>query len=177
MASPTRRCGAAASGWGQPSNLVEHGAFVASDAFTGIRDLAGLDVAAAFAGAHDAMVSYPLLLAPDGSNRVRNAHGPRANRSFVAQDERGWIILGTTRRAFFTLHCLADLLRQAPLGLVAALNLDGGPVACQAIVLGGYSRWFCGHPVPACDGSEICLPKDRAIMHQILPLVVVVTRN
>jgi hypothetical protein len=128
-----------------PSRYVaEHGAFIASEAFTGIRDLAIQDVQAAFAGEHDAMVSYPLLIAPDGSSRVKKDSGWLANRSFIAQDRDGRILLGTTKAAFFTLARLAAFLREAPLGITVALNLDGGPVACQGIALGGFTRRFCG---------------------------------
>lgn len=121
-----------------------HGAFVASDAHTGIRDLARETWETAFAGAHDGMVSYPLLLAADGSTRVAADQRWLSNRSFVAEDAEGRIILGTTTDAFFTLTRLAAFLKEAPLGLTLALNLDGGPVACQGIVLGDYVRRFCG---------------------------------
>ena len=121
-----------------------HGAFVAADAATGVVDLSGGDWRAAFAGAHDAMVSYPLLLAPDGSSRAGPETGWLANRSFVAQDAEGWVVLGTTKDAFFSLARLAAFLRAAPLRLVTALNLDGGPVACQGIAIGAYERRVCG---------------------------------
>ena len=120
-----------------------HGAFVASDGFTGIRDLAGGDWHAALAGARDAMVSYPLLLAADGSSRAGHSRW-LSNRSFVAQDAEGWVVVGTTREAFFPLDGLAAFLRAAPLLLTLALNLDGGPVACQGIALDGFRRAFCG---------------------------------
>lgn len=128
---------------GPAAYTATHGVFVASDAFTGIRDLADGGWQAALAGARDAMVSYPLLLAADGSSR---AGGSRwlANRSFVAQDAAGRIVVGTTTDAFFSLDRLAAFLRVAPLGLTLALNLDGGPVACQGIALGGFRRRFCG---------------------------------
>ena len=120
-----------------------HGAFVASDAFTGIRDLHDGNWHAALAGARDAMVSYPMLLAADGSSRAERSRW-LANRSFVAQDAAGRIVLGTTREAFFSLDRLAGFLRAAPLGLTLALNLDGGPVACQGIALSSFQRRFCG---------------------------------
>ena len=123
---------------------ARHGAFVASDAGTGVRDLARQPWQEAFAGARDAMVSYPLLLAADGSNRVTGDGRWLANRSFVGQDGAGRIVLGTTVDAFFSLGRLAAFLKAAPLGLVAALNLNGGPVACQAVALDGFRRRFCG---------------------------------
>ena len=124
--------------------LAKQGAFVASDAVTSIHDLKQESWQTAFAGAHDAMVSYPLLLAADGSSRVTADRRWLANRSFVGQDEAGRIILGTTKDAFFSLDRFAAFLGTAPLGLALALNLDGGPVACQAIAVVGFHRRFCG---------------------------------
>ena len=115
------------------------GAFVASSTFTGIRDLAHEDWRTAFQGADNAMVSYPLLVR-DGASGVAHASRWLANRSFVGQDGAGRIIIGTTTDAFFPLDRLAHFLLEAPLGLTMALNLDGGPVACQGIALNGYER-------------------------------------
>jgi len=120
------------------------GAFVSSPTFTGIRDLSHVDWKAAFGGANDAMVSYPLLLA-NGATHVARPSEWLANRSFVGQDETGWIIIGTTRDAFFSLDRLAHFLRDTSLRLTLALNLDGGPVACQGISLNGYERRTNGH--------------------------------
>jgi hypothetical protein len=96
-----------------------------------------------FKTARYAFVSYPLLVAPE---RYRVKSGARwlANRTFVGQDRSGFIILGTTTDAFFSLERLALFLKEAPLDLVLALNLDGGPVACQGISIAGYVRDFCG---------------------------------
>jgi hypothetical protein len=123
---------------------ARHGAFVSSDTFVGIRDLKVQDWRSALTGANDAMVSYPLLLARDGSSRVTANRQWLANRSFVGQDHAGKIILGTTAEAFFSLDRFADFLRTSPLGLSLALNLDGGPLACQGIALNKYRRDFCG---------------------------------
>jgi hypothetical protein len=61
---------------------AKHGAFVASAAFVGIHDLSHEDWHAALEGADEAMISYPLLLAEDGSNRVNaNAVGWRTEVS------------------------------------------------------------------------------------------------
>jgi len=123
---------------------ARHGAFVSSAQLTDIRDLANGEWSAAFRAARDAIVSYPLLVAADGSNRVKADDRWLANRSFVGVDGSGNIIFGTTTNAFFSLNRLAAFLRAAPLGLAKALNLDGGPVACQAISLDTYRRAFCG---------------------------------
>lgn len=123
---------------------ARHGAFLASDDAAGIRDLGGIDWRTALRGVRDAMVSYPLLLAADGSARV-NADGRwLANRSFVAEDTSGRIILGTTSDAFFSLARLARFLNSGPLELRMALNLDGGPIACQYVAVGSFRRDACG---------------------------------
>ena len=89
-------------------------------------------------------MSYPLLLAADGSARVSADRRWLANRSFIGEDSAGRIVLGTTRDAFFSLESLARFLRAAPLDLRMALNLDGGPVACQYVALGSVRRSACG---------------------------------
>ena len=142
---------------GPGSYDAKHGAFVASSAFVGIRDLASADWKAALRGADDGLVSYPLLLASDGSSRAAGDDRWLANRSFVAQDRAGRIVLGTTTDAFFSLNRLAAFLRAAPLDLVQALNLDGGPIACQAIALNGYRRDFCGQWELATSDEELKL--------------------
>lgn len=121
-----------------------HGAFVASAGRAEIRDLAGIDWRQAFANADNALVSYPLLLAADGSHRVPPDSGWLANRSFISEDGQGRIVIGSTKSGFFTLARLAAFLRAAPLGLTEALNLDGGPVACQGIAINAYRRRHCG---------------------------------
>jgi hypothetical protein len=124
--------------------IANHGAFVASERVVGVRDFTSLDWHIALRGADDAMVSYPLLVARDGSSRVKADARWLANRSFVGEDHEGRIILGTTTDAFFSLGRLANFLHDAPLDLAVALNLDGGPVACQGIALNGFRRNQCG---------------------------------
>jgi hypothetical protein len=124
--------------------IANHGAFVASARAVGVRDFVSLDWHIALRDADDAMVSYPLLVARDGSSRVKADARWLANRSFVGEDHDGRIILGTTTDAFFSLERLAKFLHDAPLDLAVALNLDGGPVACQGIALNGFRRSQCG---------------------------------
>jgi hypothetical protein len=133
------------------------GAFVASADFAAIRDLARQSWQDAFKGARDAMVSYPLLMAADGRSRAV-ASKLYAKRSFAGQDAGGNIVLGTTASDFFSLYELAAFLRQAPLGLKLALNLDGGPVACQGISLDGFARRVCGK-TPALPIVLAVMPK------------------
>ena len=146
---------------------ARHGAFVASDKFTGIRDLRKKDWRQQFRDAHDATVSYPLLLGADDRNTVQPS-GRRARRSFVGQDEAGRVVLGTTRTAFFSLKGLADLLPASPLRLRLALNLGGGPYACQAIAYKGFVRNICG---AAEDGGA---PTRTAAHGMRLPIVMAV---
>ena len=142
---------------GPPAYTARHGAFVAGDGTADVVDLIAQPWQAAFAGARDAMVSYPLLLASDGSSRVQADRRWLANRSFVARDTQGRIVLGTTQDAFFSLDRLAAFLHAAPLGLAVALNLDGGPVACQAVRLAGFERRFCGRWETQTTGDTIRL--------------------
>jgi phosphodiester glycosidase len=134
---------------------ARHGAFVASPHYVGIRDLARISWQEALRGADDAMVSYPLLIGDDGESRSRGDPRWLANRSFVAQDGDGRIVLGTTADAFFSLDRLAAFLRAAPLGLKLALNLDGGPIACQAIALKDFRRDVCGRWETASDDGKL----------------------
>jgi len=80
-----------------------------------------------------------------------------ANRSFVGQDATGRVIVGTTADAFFSLDGLARFLRDAPLGLTIALNLDGGPVASQGISLNGYERRIHGRWEAQVNGNRVDL--------------------
>jgi hypothetical protein len=154
---------------------AKHGAFVASTAFVGLRDLASADWRAALQGADDAIVSYPLLLASDGSSRAAGDGRWLANRSFVGQDRAGRIVLGTTTDAFFSLNRLAAFLRTAPLDLTQALNLDGGPLACQGITLNGYRRDFCGQwELAARDGELKLLRWTFGTRPWALPIVLAV---
>jgi len=132
------------------------GAFVASATFAGIRDLAHEDWHTAFRDADNAMVSFPLLLSEDAPRAIAPSRW-LANRSFVGHDRNGWIVLGTTSDAFFSLDRLGTFLRQAPLDLVLALNLDGGPVACQGIALDGFERRTYGKWELQVRGNDVQL--------------------
>jgi hypothetical protein len=123
---------------------ARHGAFVASAASAHVIDLAGGNWRDALTASSEAMVSYPMLIGADGRSRAKGDERWLANRSFVGEDRAGRIVLGTTADAFFSLSRLAVFLREVPLDLKLALNLDGGPVACQGVALGGYTRDFCG---------------------------------
>lgn len=117
------------------------GAFVADAGGARVVDLRdGTGWPKAFAGVHDAMVAYPLLIGADGQSHVGVKSRWLANRTFVAQDADGRIVVGSTKEAFFSLDREADFLRVALPDLKVALNLDGGPVACQSVRAGGVHR-------------------------------------
>lgn len=133
-----------------------HAAFVADGDRARLVDLAHADWRTAFAGASDAMVSYPMLLDSAGETRA-SASQWLANRSFVGQDRSNRIVIGTSVDAVLTLADLARTLKTAPLDLQLALNLDGGPVACQAIRLADYQRRTCGTMEIQAEGDRIWL--------------------
>lgn len=116
------------------------GAFVAGREGASVRDLRDGNWQQALDGASNAMVSYPLLVGDDGQTHVKSDSRWLANRSFVAQDRQGRIVVGTTREAFFSLARLATFLKESPLDVQVALNLDGGPLACQSVRLPGVHR-------------------------------------
>lgn len=149
---------------------ARHGAFVASGQTAGIRDLRKEDWRQAFTKADTALVSFPLLLDADGGHSAQPS-SKRAHRSFVAQDAAGRIVFGTTRGASFTLPGLAAFLKSAPLNLKLALNLDGGPFACQAIAHKDYVRSFCGTREPAGNGGGgQTTPTEDAAAKRRLPI-------
>ncbi|NRG17122.1 phosphodiester glycosidase family protein [Rhizobiales bacterium] len=134
-----------------------HGAFVVEDGKVAIHDLHEKDWHSVLKNADHGMVSYPLLVAKDRPQQVKSNPRWLANRSFVAKDNQGMIVIGTTKDAYFSLQRLSSFLKAAPLNLSIALNLDGGPVACQAINRLGYTRDFCGAWETATEDDEIQL--------------------
>ena len=144
---------------GPATYRASHGAFVASSGQAEIRDIAGADWHPFLRGAETAFVSFPLLLAADGTNRVPAGSKWLANRSFIGEDDQGRILVGTTKSAFFSLDRLASFLKDAPLGLRIALNLDGGPVASQGIKLNGFDRRTYGQwEIQVQNGQAKMLP-------------------
>ncbi len=151
------------------------GAFVADGAGARVVDLRdGGGWTSAFAGAHDAMVAYPLLIGIDGQTHVAVKSRWLANRSFVAQDSAGRIVIGSTRQAFFSLDREAQFLREALPDLKVALNLDGGPVACQSVRAGGtHRRHIARWEAQEKDGRARLL--KWAVGESAMPIVLVAT--
>jgi len=69
----------------------------------------------------------------------------------------------------------AELLKSAPLDLATALNLDGGPVACQAIDLGVYRRRTCGPQELQVKRDEVRLLQSVLPGDWALPIVLAVS--
>lgn len=129
---------------GPTSYDSSHGALVINGSAVDIIDLNGRDVHNTIATWPDAMVSYPLLIDPQGKNRATENKHWLAARNFVAIDQAGRVVLGTTETGFFTIYRLGEFLRQAPLDLRVALNLDGGPLVGQVVQVADFSRRFHG---------------------------------
>lgn len=156
---------------------AKNGAFVMRGRTAEIVDLRSQSWQEAFKRAHDALLSYPLLLAADGTHVAKETRW-LANRSFVAQDADGRIIFGTTRDAFFSLYRLASFLERSPLRLTLALNLDGGPVACQGVAINGFKRDFCGAWEVQTQGDTLRLLRPMfGHGRWELPVVVAVVRD
>ncbi|ANM09668.1 MULTISPECIES: phosphodiester glycosidase family protein [unclassified Rhizobium] len=154
------------------------GAFVADQDAADIRDLTRQDWQAAFAGASNAMVSYPLLIGDDGQTHVNVKSRWLANRTFVAKDALGRIVIGTTKEAFFSLDRLAEFLKTSPLDLKVALNLDGGPIACRSVRLNGYQQKFYARWEAQVDDDSVNLlrwPISEA--NWAMPMVLTVERK
>ncbi|WP_346900050.1 phosphodiester glycosidase family protein [uncultured Roseibium sp.] len=134
-----------------------HGAFVVKGGKAEIRDLKETDWYSVLKTADEGLVSYPLLVSTDPERQTTSNPKWLANRSFIAQDSKGRIIIGTTKEAYFSLQRLASFLKAAPLDLAFALNLDGGPLACQGIDRPGYTRNVCGDWETATEDDQMQL--------------------
>jgi hypothetical protein len=151
-----------------------HGAFVAHGHSVDILDLQDQDVFTAIGHFSEAMVSYPLLIGPNGENRAVESTTWLASRNFIAIDLAGHVVLGSTETGFFTLHRLGEFLQHGPLQLRVALNLDGGPLVSQIVHAGAFTRRFHGI-AEISNGSDVL----RAVWHThiktnwTLPIVLV----
>lgn len=104
-----------------------------------------------------------MLFDAAGSLRVRRSDQV-ANRTAVAEDEEGRLVVITTEGGY-TLWELAELLRGSPLGLSHAMGMDGGHEA-ELRVAAGRFRYSSHGRWRGSEGSEVSVP---------LPTVVAVT--
>jgi Phosphodiester glycosidase len=161
---------------GPPDYQSQHGAFVVKTSQGDIRDLRIENWQDLFDHAEAGLVSYPLLVAPDGTKRTVASQW-LANRSFIGVDSQGRVLIGTTQSAFFSLDRLAGFLKAAIPDLKAALNLDGGPVASQAIAVGDVRRKFHGRwELQAQNGTGRLLPIS-VFMTAPMPIVIAVFKR
>jgi len=161
---------------GPPDYQSLHGAFVVKASQGDIRDLRIDRWQDLFEHAEAGLVSYPLLLAPGGAKRTVTSQW-LANRSFIGVDNQGRVLIGTTQSAFFSLDRLAGFLKAAIPDLKAALNLDGGPVASQAIEVGNVRRYIHGRwELQGQNGKGRLLPISM-FMTAPMPVVIAVFKR
>jgi len=101
-----------------------------------------------------------MLFDQRGVTRVRKS-GQIANRTVVAEDRRGRLVVVTSEGAY-TLWDFARLLQGSPLQLSHAMAMDGGAEAELCVQAGrfryaSYGRWQ-GETAPAEHGAPITLP-------------------
>lgn len=72
--------------------------------------------------------SFPLLLDYKGNIRVRDSE-KKANRTVIATDRVGNILVFNTSNRYFTLRAMAQFLKASKFDIDSALNLDGGTEA------------------------------------------------
>ena len=162
--------------FGPADYIATHGAFATGAQGARIVDLAGIAWPALFESSEQVMLSYPLLFDASGKSRVHAREDWYANRSFIAMDRSGQMVLGCTERAFFSLPSLGKFLQTAPLDLELALNLDGGPVASLAIRAAGHSTTVYGKWEFQKQADKlISLEAGRRSKKWSLPIVLAVT--
>jgi uncharacterized protein YigE (DUF2233 family) len=76
--------------------------------------------------------SYPLLLDHKGAVRVLKSN-KKANRTVIAADRNGNILVFNCPSRFFTLYDFANFLKNSKFDIDSALNLDGGTEAQMLI--------------------------------------------
>ena len=153
------------------------GAWVMNASGTHVVDLTGRDWRAVLENAENAMVSYPLLVGEDGRNNVRAKSNWLANRTFIAEDRQGRIIVGSTKDAFFSLDRLANFLLESELELKTALNLDGGPIAGLSVRSGNYHlKHYANWEAQVVDGKVSLLQAPLDVPWG-MPVVLTVERK
>jgi len=76
--------------------------------------------------------SFPLLLDYKGKIRVRDSE-KKSQRTVIATDRNGNILVFNTSNRFFTLFEMAEFLKGSKFAIDSALNLDGGTEAQLSI--------------------------------------------
>lgn len=142
-ATPLRMAGR----WVGPGRYTStHGALAMGAGFdiVDLRDQ-DRDLHEALSTYQDAMVSYPLLVDRQGQTRATGGRSDwLASRTFVGLDPQGRVLFGFTQTGYFSLERLGRFLESGPIELAVALNLDGGPLAAQAVIAGAFRRTLIG---------------------------------
>ena len=86
----------------------------------------------------DGVQSFPLLVDFNGKIKV-NPSEYRADRTVIANDKNGDILLFSTEGRGVTLYDMALFLRDSSFSIKRALNLDGGLATALKINIGGVS--------------------------------------
>ena len=68
-------------------------------------------------------------------------------------------------------------MHESPLELTTALNLDGGPVACQGIQLNGFKRKTYGSWEMRADDDDVLLVMTVPGIPAPMPVVIAVFPN
>jgi uncharacterized protein YigE (DUF2233 family) len=110
-----------------------------------------------------------MILDRDGSKRVRRSDW-HANRTVVAADRRGRLLILATEGAW-TLWDLADWLARAPdLDVSLAMSLDGGFESQMCVVAGGFNYLTFGQYL-ADDRGDRSMPGLRVKLPGVVALL------
>jgi uncharacterized protein YigE (DUF2233 family) len=110
--------------------------------------------------------SFPILLDPRGEVRV-NPSSFQANRTVIAQDRLGNILVLITEKPFFTLFELGEYLKKMPLSLTFALNLDGGNRTQLAVQVNGFTYKYTGQEGSP-EASRLFFPDGTAKLPSVI---------
>lgn len=107
-----------------------------------------------------------MLFDRDGKSRIRRTDQV-ANRTVVAEDKRGRIVVTTTEGGY-TLWDFAQVLRESPLELTHAMSMDGGFEAELCVASGGFryasfGRWLGDSDDASSPGANVPLPAVIAV--------------
>jgi uncharacterized protein YigE (DUF2233 family) len=110
--------------------------------------------------------SFPILLDPRGQVRV-NASNFQANRTVVALDRQGNILILITEKPYFTLYALGQYLKKMPLSLSFALNLDGGNRTQLAVQVNGFNYKHTGQEGTP-EATRLFFPEGTAKLPSVI---------
>ena len=164
--------------YGPSKYNATHGAFIISENSTEIVDLKNISWKPALENSLSGFISYPMLLANGSEVRAKGHDDWLANRSFLAKDKQGRILMATTSTGYFSLRRLGNFLKSLPFEITNALNLDGGPVASMAVNSGNLRRTYYGqYELITNDNKPILLQPGNEGKKWSLPIVVAVHKR